>query len=117
MINTKIRQPDRVVLHRLDNQLNDVSGSDKVVQVLRKLPKINGDGHAFLELVVNLTPKDTTEIIRQLKADNPGAADILKTLGYWYSKDDKHHIRHTLICLMGVLAASQTSPKKLRHLS
>ena len=117
MINIKIRQPGRVVLRRLDDQLNNMSGPDRVAQVMRKLPEINGDGQAFLEVAINLTPEDTTEIVRQLKTDNPGAADVLKRLGYWHPREEKHHIRHTLICLLGVLAASQPNLKKLRHLS
>lgn len=111
MIKLKPR-PNRVILRGIDKPTtlsSDVLTTnpvDEVVKMLNQLPEINGAGHRSLEVVSRLTPNDLTEIMRELKVTNPGAADIIKELGFWFPRDDKHHVRQAFLCLASAIAAS-----------
>lgn len=116
------QRPGRVVLHRIDEPATLLSRDvlatnlvDEVVGMLNQLPEINGAGHRGLEVVSRLTPDDMTRVMRKLKVANPGAADIIKKLGFWFPKDDKHYVRHAFICLASAIAASEVI--KLHRLS
>jgi len=103
---------NRVVLRNIDG--STILGGDalvtdlaeEVMRVLDQLPKINGAGHRSLEIVSRLTPSDATEVMRVLKNTNPGVVETIRSLGLWFPADDKHHVRHTLLCLLSVVAAS-----------
>ncbi len=119
VIRPKLR-PGRIVLRRinepamLSRDILATNSVDEVVRILNQLPEINGAGHRGLEVVSRLTPNDMTEVMRVLKVANPGAADIIKKLGFWFPRDDKHHVRHAFLCLASAIAASEV--KKLHQL-
>jgi len=113
-------RPGRIILRRID-ELATLNGDilatnpvDEVVRMLNQLPEINGAGHQGLEVVSRLTPTDMTEVMRVLKVANPGAANIIKKLGFWFPKDDKHHVRHAFLCLASAIGASRV--RKLHQL-
>jgi len=94
------------------------SNLDEIMQILDRLPHINEAGRRTLELMVNLTVEDGTKIMRYIERYNPGLSDVIKRLGCWFPKTEKHHVRLLLLCLVMVLMASQIQlPRKLKHLS
>lgn len=120
MIKHQIRTADRTVLRRIhgsgESGRKDKSDPiEEIVGLLSQLPRVNGMGQYSLDLVSRLTASDIGKVVHQLKRINPGLAGVIKDLGYWFPKDDKHHIRHALVCAIGAVAAS-FEPIKLHRL-
>ena len=99
---------------RTGKDTHSVSPVEEVVQLLDRLPRINGEGHYMLDLATRLTFNDVERVIHQLESMNPGMVDILEGLGYWFP-GSKYHARHAFVCLAGAVAAS-TEPVKLHRL-
>jgi len=122
MIRHKIKT-DRVVLRRIHGptaamigkDASSVSPIEETVRLFDQLPPINGRSHYILKLVASLTADDIGEVVRQLKIKNPGMVGVIKELGFWFPKGDKHHIRQALVCAIGAVAASSEATK-LHHL-